>query len=142
MGINVNDDLPVAKNSKRFGFSVVDTVNTLFKVLRARNISGDYAALEVVPYCQGTLTNGSGSITTGGTSQQIFASKSDRRYLLIQNISTENLWFNFGTAAVQDQPSIKLLPNASFVMESNFVDTQAVNIIGATTGSKFVAKEG
>jgi hypothetical protein len=91
---------------------------------------------------RGTLTNRSGSITTGGTSQQLAASNAARLYLFVQNIAGENLWINFGTAAVQDQPSVRLQPGDSFVMEAAFIDNEAVNIIGATTGSKFVAKEG
>jgi hypothetical protein len=67
---------------------------------------------------------------------------SDRKYLFVQNLSVGNIWINFGIAAVQDQPSIKLPPDASFVMEAGYIDTQAVHLIGATTGQKFVAKEG
>lgn len=90
----------------------------------------------------GTLTDGSGSITTGGVSQQIFAANSTRKYLLVQNLSTENMWVNFGSAAAADSTSVKLLPNGSVVMESSFVSNQTVNVIAATTGSKFVAKQG
>jgi len=90
----------------------------------------------------GALTNRSGSITTGGTSQQLAAANTTRRYLFIQNIATEDLWSNVGVAAVADQPSVKLTPGDAFVMEGLFIDNEAVHIIGATTGSKFVAKEG
>lgn len=90
----------------------------------------------------GSLTNRSGSITAGGTSQQLAAANGSRKYLFIQNISTDTLWFDFGVTAVQDQPSLKLLPEASFAMEAGFISTQVVNIIGPTTGAKFVAKEG
>jgi hypothetical protein len=90
----------------------------------------------------GALTNRSGSISSGGSSQQLAAANATRRYLFIQNIATEDLWFNFGTAAVADQPSVRLRPGDSFVMEGLFIDNQAIHIIGATTGSRFVAKEG
>lgn len=91
---------------------------------------------------QAALTNRSSSITTGGTSQELAAANTTRRYLLIQNISSENLWVNFGTTAVADQPSIRLSSGGDLVFEGTFVPTQAVNIVGATTGSKYVAKEG
>lgn len=90
---------------------------------------------------RGSLTDRSGSITLGGTSQQIAAALATRKYFLFQNISIETMWLNFGIAAVADQPSIAILPQASFVMETFFVSTQTINVISATTGSKFVAKE-
>jgi hypothetical protein len=100
--------------------------------------------LSTVGQQRGSLTDGSGTIATGGASQQIFAANTARKYLIIQNLSSESLWINFGTAAVADQPSLELpgTVKSSFVMEGMFVSTQTVNIIGATTGSKFVAKQG
>jgi hypothetical protein len=94
----------------------------------------------------GSLVDRSGSITVGGTSQQLAAAKSQRQHLFIQNLSSENLWINFGVAAVADQPSIRIEPGASYVAgprehEGEYVTPLAVNIIGATTGSKFTAKE-
>jgi len=91
---------------------------------------------------QGTLTDGSGTITTANTSQQVFAANPNRRYLLLQNISSATLWFNFTTAATTAQPSLQLTSGASFVMESSFVSTEVVNIIGGTAGQAFVAKQG
>lgn len=95
-----------------------------------------------------TLTDGSGTITTGGTSQQIFAALATRKYLLIVNDSTGPLWINETTAAVQSQPSIPLAPaNANgtgggvFVMETNIISSGAWNVIGATTGQAFTAKQ-
>jgi len=91
----------------------------------------------------GNLTDGSGTITTGGTAQTIFALNASRKYLYVQNQSTGNLWINFGTNAVQGQPSILITPNgASFVMEASFLSGQSVTIIGATTGQAFTAKQG
>lgn len=92
----------------------------------------------------GAFIDGSGSITTGGTSQQVFAANQGRQYLLIQNISAETMWVNFGTAAVQDKPSIKIAADAAleYSLEgTGVIPTATINIISATTGSKFVAKE-
>lgn len=88
-----------------------------------------------------SLTDRSGSITAGGTAQTAMNANSSRKYLLIQNNSSGNLWFNFGIAAVQNQPSILLQPGQSFVMEDRVISTQSVSIIGATTGQTFTAKE-
>jgi hypothetical protein len=94
---------------------------------------------------RGGLTDRSGSITSGATAQTVSAAKT-RNYLLIQNISVEALWVNFGTTAVADQPSIKLAPDSgsgggTLSFEGGFVPNTLVSIIGATTGSKFVCKE-
>lgn len=92
---------------------------------------------------QGTLTDRSGTITAGGTAQQVMAANSSRKYLLIQNGSDTAMWFNFTTTAVQDSPSFFLAANGgSFVMEGSYVSTEAISIICATTGKKWTAKEG
>lgn len=92
---------------------------------------------------QGVLTDRSGSLAAGNTSQQMMASNATRKYLLIQNVDTaEDLWFTFGgSAAVKDQPSLKLAPGGSFVMEGSFISTEAVQVIALTTGHKWSAKE-
>ena len=41
----------------------------------------------------------SGTITAGGTSQQIAAALATRRYLVIQNHSDTDMWINVGAAA-------------------------------------------
>lgn len=113
------------------------TINTTLNT-----ISGKVdVPLSSVGQQRGALTDGSGTITTGGTSQQIFAANAARKYLLVVNVSALDLWINFGVAAVQTQPSIKITPNGSFVMEGFFVSTETVNIIGATTGTVFTAKQ-
>ena len=69
------------------------------------------------------------------------AANSGRRYILVQNISAGDLWINFTIAAVQSQPSLKIESGAGFVMESDFISTELVSVIGATTGQAWVAKE-
>lgn len=90
---------------------------------------------------QGTLTDRSGTIAAGDTAQQLAAANGTRRYLLIQNASGGDLWVDFTTTAVKDQPSIKLAAGASLIMDGSFVTTEIVSIIGATTGQAFTAKE-
>ena len=106
--------------------------------------------VQVSGIAQGTLTDRSGSITTGGTKQTLAAANSGRKYLVIQNPSTaagqnisaaESLWFNFTTDAVVGEPSFELPAGASFVMESSFVSTELISVIAATTGHKWTAKE-
>jgi hypothetical protein len=90
----------------------------------------------------GTLTDRSGTITAGGTAQQLAAANTSRKYFFVQNLSAENMWVNFTTTAVASQPSIRLTPGSSFTLEGGFVSTEAVHVIAATTGSAWSAKEG
>ena len=104
------------------------------------------------PVEQGTPTDLSGSVTTGGTSQQLAAAKTDRRWLLVQNpsdataqgISTaESLWVDWVNGEATDgTPSVELTPGATVTLDAGFVATGAVYIIAATTGHKFSAQEG
>ena len=93
---------------------------------------------------QGLLVDRSGSIASGAASQTLMGSNPMRRYLFVQNQAAEAMWIDFGgQAAVADKPAIQLPANGgSFVMEGSFVDTRAITVIAATTGSKFTAKEG
>ena len=90
-----------------------------------------------------TLTNRSGTITTGGTAQSAAASNSARRYLQIQNPSanTESIWYSLITTAVEDSPSIELLPGDMLILD-NGVGTGAVSVIAATTSTAFTIWEG
>lgn len=92
----------------------------------------------------GALEDGSGTITTGGTAQTVFPANTGRQYLLIQNVSDEDQWVNFGIAAVASQPSIKIAAGNALEFSAagtGVVPTALVSIIGATTGKAFTAKE-
>jgi hypothetical protein len=90
---------------------------------------------------QGTLTDRSGTITSGAVAQQVAASLTTRKYFFFQNHSDTVMWINFGTNAVADQPSIQVPVNGTFTMQDAFVSTQSISVICATTGKKFTAKE-
>jgi len=82
------------------------------------------------------------TITTGGTHQQVFASKADRKFLLVQNVSDTdmNLGIGYNPSATT---GIFLGKNGSgVVFESSFIPTQEIRILCATTGKAFVALEG
>lgn len=87
-----------------------------------------------------TMTNNSGTITTGGTAQTLSTAKA-RHYLLIQNVSTGNLYINFTSAASAAAGSILLLPNAMFVQDSGSVTSELISVFGATTGQAYTSKE-
>lgn len=90
----------------------------------------------------GALTDRSGTMTLGGTSQQLAAANATRKYFFFENVSAEDMWINFGSAAVANQPSIRVLHDGgSFTMEGSFVSNQTINVVSATTTSAFTAKE-
>jgi hypothetical protein len=84
-------------------------------------------------------TNRSGSITTGGTAQQLAAANTARRSLTGQNISIDSLWINEvgGTAAADTAGSFEVEPGDTFEISTN----RAISIVGATTGQAWTAVE-
>jgi hypothetical protein len=85
------------------------------------------------------LQDASGTITAGGTSQQLVPSNNSPRYFLFQNISSDTLWISNGIAAVQDKPSIRIISGASYE-PLGYVPADAWYVIGPTAGAKFVCK--
>ena len=95
-----------------------------------------------VLFASATKTNASGTITTGGTAQQLLAANSSRHGWSIQNLSSYNLWFNeMGSTAVQSQPSMMLAPGDYYESPNGGATTTAISIIGSTTGQAFAARE-
>ena len=84
------------------------------------------------------------SITTGGTHQQVFASNSSRKYLLIQNISDTDTYLGLGFNPSNTTPAGLLLAKSGggIVFESSYIPTSEVRILCATTGKRFVALQG
>lgn len=87
----------------------------------------------------GAGTSRSGTIATGGTAQALATANTGRRFIKGQNISSGDLWVNElgGTAAADTVDSFVVPPRATFRIDT----TQAVSIVGATTGQKFTALE-
>ena len=86
------------------------------------------------------FTDRSGTITAGGTSQQVAAANTSRRYLVFQNHSDTDMWLNFGTAAVATQPSVKIIANGGYY-EPLVAPLGTVNVLCATTGKAYTCKE-
>ena len=90
----------------------------------------------------GSWTDRSGTIALANTSQQLAPANVSRTYLLIENVGTDVLWVNFGVAAVKAQPSLRLEVGAGLVLNRNdFCDIDQVNVISATAGTAYTAKE-
>ena len=88
---------------------------------------------------QGAFTNRSGTITTGGTSQNIAAYHADRNYFFFQNISDVAMYLNFSADATTS--SILVAANGGSFTCDNFAPINPINVLCATTGKKFVAFE-
>jgi hypothetical protein len=85
----------------------------------------------------GTLTVTAGSTSaSANTSAQALASNASRQYLLIQNVSDTDMYFNFGATATADHLFVAK-SGGGIVFESGFVPTDAVNAICSAASKKF-----
>jgi hypothetical protein len=82
-----------------------------------------------------TVTAGTTS-GTANTSAQALASSSTRQYLLIQNISDTDMYFNFGASATTSNLLIKS-GGSGITFEAGFVPTDAVNVICASASKPY-----
>ena len=87
------------------------------------------------------ITNRSGTITSGGASQQLMAANSQRRGYWVQNLSTGALYISAFGAAAAAQPSILIPPNGLYEVDAGSTPTSEIQIFGATTGQAFSARE-
>jgi hypothetical protein len=90
----------------------------------------------------GTVTNRSSTISTGGTSQQVAASNSNRKYFLIQNISDTDMYVGVGYTPTTTTGILLAKNGGGVSFESNYIPTSQINILCATTGKAFAALEG
>lgn len=126
-----------------------DTRATVNAANTARTVGTTVLAVQVIDAAGnvlpsrpvGTPTDGSGTITLGGTAQQVFAANVNRRYFVFQNNSDIDYWINWGVAAVASQPSIQIVAGGSYENPPHFCPTGTISVIGATTGKPFTAKE-
>lgn len=124
------------------GFLGVDAKEPVnIPVKYVANGDGTYSQQVSVSAAKPTPVDKSGTIAAGGTAQVAIAANADRNGFIIQNVSTENLWFTTSGTAVQDQPSFKLEPGIAYQDDPRIMGTGAVSIIGATTGQAFAARE-
>lgn len=91
----------------------------------------------------GSITDRSGTIAVGATSQLLMPANINRKLLVVQNNSTGALWVIFGAGpATQGQPSYQLAAGATLQIDSTWIPRDAMYIIGATAGAAFTAWEG
>lgn len=109
----------------------------------AQTFLADTLGNQLIGAGRGTLTDKSGALAAGATSETLMASNAARRYFFIQNVdAAEDLWINFTTAAVRDKPSIKLGPGQAYENPAHYCSTEEIKVIATTVGHKWTAKEG
>ena len=85
----------------------------------------------------------SSKIGVANQSQKLTGVNEDRVCLIVQNVSADTLWIDFGRDATQGAPSFRLPAGALFTMEKEhgYVDTSEVFIIGPNAGALYTARE-
>ncbi len=95
----------------------------------------------LVQNSNGTPTNRSSTITTGGAAQVAMAALATRKAYFFQNISSESMWGSFtGTAAPSTVGSFEIVPKG-VIRSTTTCETTALSIYGATTGQKYTMWE-
>lgn len=101
------------------------------------------ASSVAVTGANGTATVLSGTIATGGTSQQIAAALTTRSHVSIKNpaVATETLCYEFNNTASLTT-SYCLQPGEAVAYDAPaFVPTGTINVIATTTGHLFKAEQ-
>lgn len=88
--------------------------------------------------------DGSGTITTGGTPQVVFTARPGRLYLFCQNpvAASETLFINAPTDAGLTNGSYELAAGQSLTFNGTFTPQGPVSALAATTGHRFICKQG
>jgi hypothetical protein len=127
--VNLNTDQLEAK---------LDTLNALMTSLVTGTANGITA---ISP--RGLITNRSGTIGAAGVSQVVAPENLSRKYFAIQNISDQELFLGIGYAPTVLTGILVGKLGGGFVFESNFIPTQAINIVCLNfSGKPFIAWEG
>ena len=86
------------------------------------------------------LSNYSGSITEGGTAQDVYAAdNAPKTSFLFQNVSDTDMTIDFGITAVADK-GILVAAGLAYEMPPGVMFTGRMSVLCATTGKKFVCK--
>jgi len=104
-------------------------------------IASDQSAVPADTVVRAVATDRGGTITAGGTAQQLMAANAARRGYSVQNQSTGDIYINAMTTATIDYHSLKIPAGSLYETTSTHVGPGAVSIIGATTGQAYYARE-
>lgn len=104
------------------------------------NIIENFDLLKVDISKSGSFTDGSDTISASNVSQEVFAANAERNYMYFRNNSAASMYVDFGVAATSSG-SFLVSASGELVFDSNFVPSDSVNVICATSGAAFIAKE-
>lgn len=126
------------------GITNTETITVYYAIDSNETSIGTIDGVITKPY-ENTLKDASGSITTANAWQQAQPAVQNRRYLLVQNLSSSDMWVllwgNVNQPSVGAPGSIYLAPNGgSFVMENTFCSTDNVFIGSPTVGAKYTVR--
>lgn len=104
---------------------------------------GDVSKTNPLPTTRPTKTpiDISGTITLGGTAQQLVAANANRTGFMVQNNSDALLWISEIATAVENQPSIQIPIGETYICPEGACGVGAISIVGPTTGKTFTARE-
>ena len=89
----------------------------------------------------GTPVSGSGTITLGGTAQNLFGGTIPISGFEVSNPGTASLWISKSSeASPGGQDSIEIPPGAVYTTPTGYSPNHSVSIYGATTGQSFMAE--
>ena len=88
----------------------------------------------------GPMADHSGTVATALTSVSAVIGQPNRTYLFLQNLSTGNMWVNFGAAATAGSGSIKLLPNGGAYEMFGVCSTDEIFVLAESAGSEYTLK--
>ena len=90
-----------------------------------------------------SYTDNSGTIASGGVSQQISGANANRHVLLFFNLNALGgnvMYLNFGTAATSSN-SIPVYPGGGWQSDPQNCPSGSINVLGLSTGDKYMEKE-
>lgn len=124
--------------------ALAETITVYYAIDSNETSIGTIDGVITKPY-DNPLKDASGSIATANTWTQAQPAVLNRRYLLVQNLSSSDMWVLLWGSSGQPTPgapgSIYLAPNGgSFVMENTFCSTDYVFIASPTVGAKYTVR--
>lgn len=121
--------------------ATLDVTGSTVDIGGAVDVSGSTVAVSTLAPNPITLSDYSGSILSANVSQLLVAANSGRKYLLIQNLSENALWINWGAAATIGAPSVLLEQAQGITFDVLAIATEALYGISPVAGTQFVLKE-
>ena len=121
--------------------ATLDITGSTVDIGGAVDVSGSTVAVSTLAPNPITLSDYSGSILSANVSQLLVAANSGRKYLLIQNLSENALWINWGAAATIGAPSVLLEQAQGITFDVLAIATEALYGISPVAGTQFVLKE-